>query len=113
MMMRFNEGEALSAMFEELHALTGCDNVHGLPHFLPSLPQGPDSDHGPIIATPLTRYSEENRPVEIEGELESVQQLFGHLVSIPRQAPAALPHSHWPKRGSKTPDRSMQTSPKH
>ena len=44
-------------------------NVHGLPRFLPSLPKGPDSDHGPIITTPLTRYSEENRPVEIEREL--------------------------------------------
>ena len=51
MMMHFNEGEVLSALIEELHAITGCDNVHGLPHFLPSLPKGPDSDHGPIITT--------------------------------------------------------------
>ena len=72
MMMRFNEDEVLSALIEELHALTGCDNVHGLPHFLPSLPKGPNSDHRSIITTPLTRYSEKNRPVEIEGKLESV-----------------------------------------
>ncbi len=81
MMMRYLEGEPLSAMKAELQELTGCQDIYGLPHFHPNLPSGRDRDHGPLVTIPMVRYSSENAPPLLEGDAKSVSELFGLLVT--------------------------------